>query len=421
MTKRAHRILAICLLATLIPAAAAQQVTLQSREAGSDETYSTRAEQIQAARKRKAAQLTPEMASKTERAFVAIKEQRILERITYGISGLRARIGGLVTGSGFAFGPEYFRDDLRDGKVVFRVTTQFSTQAYQLYDVELAFPRLMENRAFLSIRGAYSNFPQMQYYGPGPDSSKNGRSNYRFEDTRFGLEGGFRPARYLSVGATGGYAMINVGPGTRKEWISTERQFSPDATPGINQQSDFLLGSVFAAVDSRDIPGGPRSGGLYRAEFTYNKDVDLKRFSHRRLDLEAQHYIPFFNQRRVIALRAKTELTWAGEGQAVPFFMQPTLGGSQDLRGFRPFRFYDDNLLVLNAEYRYEVFSGLDMAVFADAGKVFHDKSNWNFHDLEGSYGIGMRFNARNAVFMRIDAGFSHEGFQVWVKFNNVF
>jgi hypothetical protein len=32
-----------------------------------------------------------------------------------------------------------------------------------------------------------------------------------------------------------------------------------------------------------------------------------------------------------------------------------------------------------------------------------------------------MRFNARNAVFLRIDAGFSHEGFQVWFKFGNVF
>jgi outer membrane protein assembly factor BamA len=279
----------------------------------------------------------------------------------------------------------------------------------------------MENRAFLSLRGTHSNFPQMQYYGPGPDSSKNGRSDYRLEDTGFGLEGGFRPARYVRAGATASFSMINVGPGTRKDWISTDQQFSPDTTPGIDQQSNFLQGSIFAAFDNRDIPGGPRAGGLYRAEFIYNKDVDLERFTHRRLDLEAQHYIPFFNQRRVIALRAKSELTWANRGQVVPFFMQPTLGGSQDLRGFRPFRFYDDNLLVLNAEYRYEVFSGLDMAVFADAGKVFHDKSNWNFHDLEGSYGIGMRFNARNSVFMRIDAGFSHEGFQVWVKFNNVF
>ena len=85
------------------------------------------------------------------------------------------------------------------------------------------------------------------------------------------------------------------------------------------------------------------------------------------------------------------------------------------------FRFHGDNSMVLNAEYRWETFSGLDMAVFGDAGKVFQRKADWNFRNLEGCYGVGMRFNVRNSVFMRIDAGFSHEGFQLWIKFNNVF
>ena len=153
----------------------------------------------------------------------------------------------------------------------------------------------------------------------------------------------------------------------------------------------------------------------------YNKDIRIDQNTHKRLNLEAQQYLPFFNQRRVIALRGKSELTWKNPGQVVPFYMQPVLGGSDDLRGFRPFRFYDDNLILFKAEYRYEIFAGLDMALFADAGKVFHSKHDWNVQDLEASYGFGMRFNARNAVFMRIDVGFSHEGFQIWWKFNNVF
>ena len=72
-------------------------------------------------------------------------------------------------------------------------------------------------------------------------------------------------------------------------------------------------------------------------------------------------------------------------------------------------------------ERRGETFSGLDMALFVDAGKVFPRRSQWNFTDLEGSVGFGLRFNARNNVFLRLDVGFSHEGFQVWVKFNNIF
>jgi outer membrane protein assembly factor BamA len=389
--------------------------------AQADVTAGSRAEEIQKTREQKARSLKPEEASKTERFLVEVKERRILEKITYGVGGLRARIGALVTGSGFAAGPEYFRDDLRDGNVVVRLTTQFSTRHYQLYDAELNFPKLFNNRAFFDLHSTYRNFPQMQYYGVGPDSQKTGRSDFRIEDTTYSFGAGVKPVRRLRLGVTGGFAKYNIGPGTDRRFASTEQVYTPATTPGIDHQTDFLQGGIFAQYDYRDVPGGPRSGGNYVARFTYNKDVDLRQFSFRKLDLELQQYIPLFNQRRVIALRAKSELSYRNPGQAVPFYLQPTLGGSNDLRGFRPFRFYDDNMIVLNGEYRYEVFAGMDMAIFADAGKVFRNRSQLNLHDLESALGFGMRFNARNAVFMRIDVGFSHEGFQVWLKFNNVF
>jgi outer membrane protein assembly factor BamA len=389
--------------------------------AQSPDPIDTRAEEIQAARKRKAAQLSPEVTTKTERALLEFKERRILEKITYGIGGLRPRIGALVTGSGFALGPEYFRNDLRDGNVIVRATTQFSTRLYQLYDLELNLPKLANNHAFLELHGTHRNYPQMQYYGPGPDSAKTGRSNFRLEDTSYNIVAGVKPVSHLRLGGIVGSLAVNVGPGTDSRFASTEQIYGPAAAPGIDHQTDFFQFGGFAQYDYRDIPGGPRSGGNYIARFMYSKDRDLKLYTFRKLDMELQQYVPLFNARRVIALRARSELTYENAGQRVPFYLQPTLGGSNDLRGFRPFRFYDDNLLVFNAEYRYEIFAGLDMAVFADAGKVFPTASQMNLHNLEGSYGIGMRFNARNAVFMRIDAGFSHEGFQLWLKFNNVF
>jgi outer membrane protein assembly factor BamA len=223
------------------------------------------------------------------------------------------------------------------------------------------------------------------------------------------------------VGGTLGYLQVNVGPGTDPRFVSTEKIFAPASTPGIDRQSDFLRNGLFAQYDYRDNPGGPRKGGNYLFRYTWNSDRALDLHSFRRMDLEVQQYIPFYNLRRVIALRGKSILTYAGSGQRVPFYLQPTLGGSEDLRGFRPFRFYDDNLVALNAEYRWESFSGLDMALFADGGKVFPRRAQWNLKDLEADAGFGFRFNVRNSVFMRIDVGFSHEGFQLWLKFNNVF
>ena len=75
----------------------------------------------------------------------------------------------------------------------------------------------------------------------------------------------------------------------------------------------------------------------------------------------------------------------------------------------------------MNGEYRWEVMSGLDMAVFMDAGKVFPSKSQLNFADMRTDAGFGLRFSNKQAVFMRCDIGFSREGFQVWIKFGNLF
>ncbi len=44
-----------------------------------------------------------------------------------------------------------------------------------------------------------------------------------------------------------------------------------------------------------------------------------------------------------------------------------------------------------------------------------------NLSHLKNSAGFGFRFKSREAVVMRIDTGFSREGFQIWLKFGNVF
>jgi outer membrane protein assembly factor BamA len=381
----------------------------------------SRTELIDRARREKLKILAPDDLSTLESVLLAIKEQKIIERITGGIAGLRVRLGGLTTGSGFAVGPEYLRRDLADGAVVVRGSARASAKRYQLFDLQLLLPKLANDRLFLDLYAVHRNYPRIDYYGPGPDSRKTGRSNFRLEDTAYDGTAGVRALPYFHVGGTLGYLQVNVGPGKDPRFISAEQIYPPVNTPGIDDQADFLRGGVFAQVDYRDNPGGPRKGGNYLWRYTWHSDRTLGLHSFRRMDLEAQQYFPFFNRRRVIALRAKSVLTDAASGQRVPFYLQPTLGGSDDLRGFRPFRFYDDNLIVMNAEYRWESFSGLDVALFADAGKVFSRRAQWNFKDLEASYGFGFRFNVRNDVFMRIDTGYSHEGFQLWVKFNNVF
>jgi outer membrane protein assembly factor BamA len=381
----------------------------------------TRAAQIEQAREEKARNLQPDEVSGAERALRRVKDEKILERIAAGYNGFRAKIGNMATGGGFALGPEYYREELFDGALTARAAAQISTRAYQKLETQWTLPRLAGNRAWIDFYAAHRNYNSINYYGPGPDSAKGARSNYRLEDTFGDAVVGVRPARWLNAGGSAGYLWMNVGPGQDERFVSSERIFSPSAAPGIDRQTDFLRYGGFVQADYRDNRLGPKSGGNYIVQWTKYDDRDLGLHEFRRLDVNLEQYLPMFNKTRVIALRARTSLTDSDAGQRIPFYLQPLVGGSDDLRGFRPFRFSGRNSLVLNAEYRWEAFAGMDAAIFADAGKVFERRGQLNFANLEGSAGFGFRFNVRNQTFLRLDAGFSHEGFQVWFKFNDLF
>jgi outer membrane protein assembly factor BamA len=100
----------------------------------------------------------------------------------------------------------------------------------------------------------------------------------------------------------------------------------------------------------------------------------------------------------------------------------PYIGGSNSVRSFREFRFRDENAFYMNFEYRWEAFSGLDMGLFIDKGKVAADWEDINFRDLKTAYGIGFRFNTYKSVFLRIDiATGGGEGTRMFFKFSPAF
>jgi len=381
----------------------------------------SRAAEIEQARDVKEKALRPEEVTRAEGFLRDLKDKKWLERITTGYNGFNIKIGNMVTGGGFAAGPEYQRSDLYNGNLAVRASAQFSTRGYQKYEAETGLPKLWNQRLELNLFGGYRNYGGINYYGPGPDSLKTRRTNYRLEDTAVTAVAVLKPMRFVKVGGGVGGLWVNVGPGTDDRFASVETVFTPAQLPGLDRQTNYLRSGVFGQVDYRDNPNGPKSGGNYVLQYIWYDDHQLGLYGFRRMDIDAQQYIPFLNKTHRIALRAKATFTESDSGQTTPFYLQPVLGGSDDLRGFRPFRFSDRNKVVYNAEYQWEIFAGLDGALFFDAGKVMPRRSQLNFSDLETSAGFGLRFNVQNATFIRVDVGFSHEGFQFWFKFNDVF
>ena len=354
----------------------------------------SRTAEIAAQQQEKAARLSPVQQNRIERLLFEFREQGVVQRVLNGAAGFHPKFGGLAAETGFGLGPEYrWAGRALTVPLTVRGSGVVSTRGSRKFDFELAAPKLGHSRYFAEIYAVHHNYPSLSDYGAGPDSEKADRTRFRFEDTAVDGRFGIRPFRNFSVGTSAGYVSNHVEP---------------------KQDFNFTRVGGFAQYDWRDNPGGPRRGGNYFTQFS-----DYRSF--RRWDAEAQQFVSILNQRRVFAVRAKSTMTFKDGAYGIPFYMQPRLGGAEDLRGYRPYRFRGDNLLVMNVEYRWEVFSGLDLALFVDAGKVYTHKSDFDMRHLESDAGFGFRFNARNKTFLRLDAGFSHEGFQIWLKFNNIF
>jgi outer membrane protein assembly factor BamA len=380
----------------------------------------TRTKEIEQERDQKAAHPRPYEPKKLEKALNFVRDKKVLERISAGYYGWQVRFGGLVQGSGFALGPEYRLDnEFPAGEL--RVGAQLSTKLYQKYYARWMLPQLAHDRLSFQFNAVHRNYSQVDYFGPGPRSQESNRTDYRLEDTAVDAAFGVRPMRHLELGGSAGYLAVNVGPGQSDRFPSTDLVFPPAVAPGIDHQTNFVRYGPYAQIDYLDNAERPASGGLYTFEYTWYRDQKLNLHDFQRLDAEVQQYFGFFNKTRVLALRARTTLTDANRGQVIPFYMQPIVGGSEDLRGFLPFRFYDNNSLVLNAEYRWHVMSVIDMALFADGGKVFPRRGELNFSGLQGDGGLGFRFNVQGRPFLRVDIAGSHEGFRIWFKFNDIF
>ena len=111
----------------------------------------------------------------------------------------------------------------------------------------------------------------------------------------------------------------------------------------------------------------------------------------------------------------------ASTGSVVPFYLLPSLGGKNTLRGYLDYRFHDRHMQAFSAESRWGLFTHLDAAIFADFGKVAATRGDLNFKDLKTSYGAGLRLHNRTYTFARLDFGRSTEGWRILAQMSDPF
>lgn len=341
------------------------------------------------------------------------KIEEITQRVPINLAVL-----GLGPGAGLQLGSKLERSTRGDQA---RFALWGAGQPHGFYNAGtgVEFPNVTSHGLWFAATASHSDSPQLEYYGEGPHSSVNNRTDYRREDTLFDVRIGAQLGRHVEPACRAAQLLLNIGPGTSDSLPTTESKFGPLQAPGIDRQSNFLIAECSLELELLDSPGDPRRGSYLAGVYDRFYAQDDDHFSFNRFSALGEHYFPFLNQKRVVQLRALTALAFHSSNQVVPFYLQSTLGSDTDLRGFRRYRFHDENLLSMNAEYRWEIGTGFDMAIFVDAGNVFHRPGDINLSNLRTSEGFGFRVKNQQRVFARFDVGFGKEGVQVWFKFGN--
>jgi hypothetical protein len=204
------------------------------------------------------------------------------------------------------------------------------------------------------------------------------------------------------------YEHVEAGRG---DGVEGER-LARAAPPGLSTV-DLLTAQVMLGLDRTR--GRPRTyaGTEFLVRLDYTQDLTADRFRYGRYVAEIRQYLPvgIFPKSRRLALRGRLEQTEPlFDGEAVPFYQLPSLGGQNMLRGFSSNRFQGKGSLVLNAEYRYPIWSNWDAVLFVDSGQVFTELSTVAADRLRWSYGGGIHMLNRKGLSFRFEVAGSTEG-----------
>jgi hypothetical protein len=338
--------------------------------------------------------------------------------------GLHAELGHMITGAGWiAAGPGY-RLHVLDGRAFIDASAEVSWNLYKVAQGRFEWPHLAHDRLSVGGQASYQDLVQVNYFGLGPDSLKANRSAYRLNNADFAGYATVRTTAWLSVSGRFGWITkpsLSTATGRSVTVPNTVDLFSESSAPGIETQASFVHGDLLVAVDWRDQPGHPTSGGLYRAAIASYSDRSADASSFRRYEVEASHFVPLFTRKWILALHAWEVFSDTSSGDVVPFYLMPSLGGQNTLRGFYDYRFHDNNMQSFNVESRWALFTHVDAAVFADAGKVSPRAGGLDFTDLKSSYGVGLRLHNATSTLARLDVGHSSEGWRVFFKISDPF
>jgi hypothetical protein len=270
---------------------------------------------------------------------------------------------------------------------------------------------------------------QIGFFGLGSSTSDTARSWFGMRETVVGGNLVWPVARKLSLSlfgeANGRFVALRGEKGQTSP--SIEQIYTNATAPGLANQPGFAQFGEGVRLQPK------LAGGYVRLNYSATLQefaAANSEFSFRRFTADLSHQFPIYKETRTLlpqafngpddcsadatvhkcpavtrnregsfGVRLLLAESFVGSASAVPFYFQPTLGGSDidgntALASYQDYRFRAPNLLLLSGSFEHSVYGPLGCAFQVDEGKAALTHGDVDFTHLAHSYSAGLTLRA---------------------------
>ncbi|MEP4149269.1 MAG: BamA/TamA family outer membrane protein [Halioglobus sp.] len=170
----------------------------------------------------------------------------------------------------------------------------------------------------------------------------------------------------------------------------------PPELEEIEEKNSLVALEIPFQYDTRSNQQYPRDGWLADASAMIYDDALGSDVDTETVMLGVNKYITV-RDRDVLAFRGMTNYT----GKGAPFYLQASIGGREDIRGYEYGRYTDRMSYSLQAEYRWQVSDEWILTGFLGAAEVANQYDQF-FKNVLPAGGIGLRYQLKEMFDMTI-------------------
>jgi len=346
----------------------------------------------------------------------------------------------IVPGSGVGGGGRYTADlnEKSGAQDQLQATSVITIRQFWLAELKFTTLRSIDRDWNKSGESLKINFyarnrslPLMTFYGLGPNTNVNNSVKFSQRDTSAGIEvtAPFPGVSWLSAGGRLEGLWPSIGGVTGTNVISIEQQYTEQTAPGLATQPPFVHEQIFLNPHKRFLK---RFELNYNVAYNFYQDASTGHYSFRRFETNVEHrFYPQKKKHGGVIEQNYFSVTWrysvstASGGNAVPFYLQETIGGSDidnqhSLWAFRDYRFRGPDLMTIQAEYDRKlceacapcklgiirtICSHLGTLIAYDAGKVALQRSDLDFSNMHQSFSGGLAIYLGKDIIFRMAVG----------------